>query len=120
MQALHIPASPFPSLPSSYTYNQNGRGDTASVSLMWPLYVGGATDAARALVAAQGDEGGAHVGLGRLARLGPAQFAGQPQFLLAAVQLRRQVVAQARRFLFQPLTQPQGFALCGSSARATG
>lgn len=56
MQALHIPATAFPSLPSSYTYNQHGNGDTASVSLMWPLYVGGATDAARALVAAQGDE----------------------------------------------------------------
>lgn len=56
LQALHIPASAFPSLPSSYTFNQHGNGDTASVSLMWPLYVGGATDAARALVAAQGDE----------------------------------------------------------------
>lgn len=56
LQALHIPASAFPSLPSSYTFNQHGNGDTASVSLLWPLYVGGATDAARALMAAQGDE----------------------------------------------------------------
>lgn len=44
------------SLPQSYTYNHHGSGNTASVSLMWPLYVGGATQAARALVAAQGDE----------------------------------------------------------------
>lgn len=44
------------SLPQSYTYNHHGSGNTASVSLMWPLYVGGATQAARALVAAQGEE----------------------------------------------------------------
>lgn len=56
LQALHIPATAFPSLPSSYTYNNHGSGNTASASLMWPLYVGGTTDAARALVAAQGDE----------------------------------------------------------------
>ena len=56
LQAMHIPATAFPSLPASYTYNQHGSGDTASVSLMWPLYVGGVTDAAQALVAAQGDE----------------------------------------------------------------
>lgn len=56
MQALHIPASAFPSLPSSYTYNQHGNGDTASVSLLWPLYLGGTPDAANAFVAAQGDE----------------------------------------------------------------
>lgn len=56
LQALHIPAPAFGPLPQSYTYNRHGSGDTASVSLMWPLYVGGATDATRALVAAQGDE----------------------------------------------------------------
>ena len=56
LQFLHIPASSFGTLPQSYTYNSHGSGNTASVSLMWPLYVGGATDATRALVAAQGDE----------------------------------------------------------------
>ncbi|MDT8992968.1 TolC family protein [Curvibacter sp. APW13] len=56
LAGLPVPAPSFPSLPSSYTYNQHGTGNTASLSLMWPLYMGGATDAARALVSAQADE----------------------------------------------------------------
>lgn len=53
---LPLPLPTFPNLPSSYTYNKHGTGNTASLSLMWPLYMGGATDAARALVSAQADE----------------------------------------------------------------
>lgn len=56
LQYLHIPPSAFGQLPQSYTYTRDASGNTSSLSLMWPLYVGGATDAARSLVAAQGDE----------------------------------------------------------------
>lgn len=52
---LPIPL-PLPQLPQHYTYNRHDTASTASVSAMWPLYVGGATDATRAFVAAQTGE----------------------------------------------------------------
>ena len=48
-----------PHLPSSYTLNRSKSDTTASVSAVWPLYLGGATQAARGLLDAQTQEAGA-------------------------------------------------------------
>lgn len=45
-----------PHLPSSYTLNRSKSDTTASVSAVWPLYLGGASQAARGLAAAQAQE----------------------------------------------------------------
>jgi outer membrane protein TolC len=44
---------PIPQLPNSYTLNRHDTGANASISAVWPLYVGGATDAVRGFVSAQ-------------------------------------------------------------------
>ncbi|WP_395315865.1 TolC family protein [Variovorax sp. UC74_104] len=44
---------PIPQLPNSYTLNRHDTGTNASISAVWPLYVGGATDAVRGFVSAQ-------------------------------------------------------------------
>lgn len=44
---------PIPQLPNSYTLNRHDTGTNASVSAVWPLYLGGATDAVRGFVSAQ-------------------------------------------------------------------
>ena len=44
---------PVPQLPSSYTLNRHASGTHASVAAVWPIYTGGATDAARGLFAAR-------------------------------------------------------------------
>jgi len=53
LQSLHIP---LPQFPSSYTFNRSDTGTTRSVSAVWPIYTGGANEAARAFVQAQADE----------------------------------------------------------------
>ncbi len=55
LQNLPIPL-PVPQFPSSYTFNRHDTGTTQSISAVWPLYTGGAGDAVRGLVAAQGSE----------------------------------------------------------------
>lgn len=45
--------SQLPQLPHSYTLERRNSGETAQLSAFWPLYLGGAADAARGLVAAQ-------------------------------------------------------------------
>jgi outer membrane protein TolC len=45
-----------PSLPPSYTLQRSDTNSTASVSGVWPIYTGGATEAARRLLGAQADE----------------------------------------------------------------
>lgn len=47
---------PIPQLPNSYTLNRHDTGANASVSAVWPLYLGGATDAVRGFVSAQARE----------------------------------------------------------------
>jgi len=44
---------PIPQLPNSYTLNRHDTGSNASVSAVWPLYLGGATDAVRGFASAQ-------------------------------------------------------------------
>jgi outer membrane protein TolC len=44
---------PIPQLPNSYTLNRHDTGANASISAVWPIYVGGATDAVRGFVSAQ-------------------------------------------------------------------
>ncbi|MFS2055524.1 TolC family protein, partial [Variovorax sp. CT11-76] len=44
---------PIPQLPNSYTLNRHDTGSNASVSAVWPIYLGGATDAVRGFVSAQ-------------------------------------------------------------------
>ncbi|HEX7867422.1 MAG TPA: TolC family protein [Variovorax sp.] len=44
---------PIPQLPNSYTLNRHDTGANTSISAVWPLYVGGATDAVRSFVSAQ-------------------------------------------------------------------
>jgi outer membrane protein TolC len=44
---------PIPQLPNSYTLNRHDTGTNTSISAVWPLYVGGATDAVRGFVSAQ-------------------------------------------------------------------
>lgn len=46
-------SAPLPQLPDRYTLNRSNTHATASVAAVWPLYVGGATDAARGLLGAQ-------------------------------------------------------------------
>ncbi|MDC6167609.1 TolC family protein [Paucibacter sp. XJ19-41] len=48
-----------PQLPHSYTLERSNSGSTASLSAVWPLYLGGATEAARGLAAAQTAEASA-------------------------------------------------------------
>jgi outer membrane protein TolC len=59
-QQLPIPvqtlAAQVPPFPSSYTFNRRGTGNTQSISAVWPIYMGGAGDAVRGFVAAQGSE----------------------------------------------------------------
>jgi outer membrane protein TolC len=59
-QQLPIPvqtlAAQVPPFPSSYTFNRRGTGNTQSISAVWPIYMGGASDAVRGFVAAQGSE----------------------------------------------------------------
>lgn len=45
-----------PHLPSSYTLNRSKSDTTASVSAIWPIYMGGASNAARGLLDAQAQE----------------------------------------------------------------
>lgn len=45
-----------PHLPSSYTLNRHKSDSTASVSAIWPIYMGGASQAARGLLDAQTQE----------------------------------------------------------------
>lgn len=47
---------PIPQLPNSYTLNRHDTGANTSISAVWPLYVGGATDAVRGFVSAQARE----------------------------------------------------------------
>ena len=47
---------PIPQLPNSYTLNRHDTGTNASVSAVWPIYLGGATDAVRGFVSAQARE----------------------------------------------------------------
>ena len=56
LASLPITLPALPSLPNSYSYNRQDSGTTASVSAVWPLYVGGVTDAVRGFVGAQADE----------------------------------------------------------------
>lgn len=46
-------ALPIPQLPASYTLNRHGTVNTGSLSAIWPIYVGGVSDAARGFVSAQ-------------------------------------------------------------------
>lgn len=59
-QQLPIPiqalAAQVPPFPSSYTFNRRSSGTTQSISAVWPIYMGGASDAVRGFVAAQGSE----------------------------------------------------------------
>ena len=55
LQNLPIPL-PVPQFPSSYTFNRSDTGTTQSISAVWPIYAGGASDAVRGFVAAQGSE----------------------------------------------------------------
>lgn len=48
-----IARAPIPQLPNSYTLNRHDTGANASISAVWPLYLGGATDAVRGFVSAQ-------------------------------------------------------------------
>ena len=45
--------APLPQLPDRYTLNRSNTKATASVAAVWPIYVGGASDAARGLLGAQ-------------------------------------------------------------------
>ena len=53
---LLAPLAQLPHLPSSYTLNRHKSDTTASVSAVWPIYMGGASDAARGLLEAQTHE----------------------------------------------------------------
>ena len=55
LQNLPIPL-PVPQFPSSYTFNRHDTGTTKSISAVWPIYAGGASDSVRGFVAAQGSE----------------------------------------------------------------
>lgn len=55
LQSLPI-ALPVPQFPSSYTFNRHDTGSTQMISAVWPIYAGGASDAVRGFVAAQGSE----------------------------------------------------------------
>lgn len=44
---------PIPQLPNSYTLNRHDTGTNTSISAVWPIYLGGATDAVRGFVSAQ-------------------------------------------------------------------
>jgi outer membrane protein TolC len=55
LQNLPIPVT-LPQFPSSYTFNRHNTGTTQSISALWPIYTGGASDAARGFVGAQGSE----------------------------------------------------------------
>ena len=45
-----------PPLPSNYTIERRNSSHSASVNAVWPIYLGGAPDALRGMVGAQGDE----------------------------------------------------------------
>lgn len=45
-----------PPLPSNYTIERRNSGQSASVNGIWPIYLGGAPEALRGLVGAQGEE----------------------------------------------------------------
>ncbi|MBJ2154812.1 TolC family protein [Variovorax sp. IB41] len=47
---------PIPQLPNSYTLNRHDTGTNTSISAVWPIYLGGATDAVRGFVSAQARE----------------------------------------------------------------
>ncbi|MCV2350564.1 TolC family protein [Paucibacter sp. Y2R2-4] len=47
---------PLPPLPSNYTIERRNSSHTALVNAVWPIYLGGATDALRSMAAAQGAE----------------------------------------------------------------
>ncbi|WP_298211221.1 TolC family protein [Acidovorax sp.] len=53
---LAAPLAQMPHLPSSYTLNRSKSDTTASVSAFWPLYMGGASEAARGLLDAKTQE----------------------------------------------------------------
>jgi outer membrane protein TolC len=47
---------PIPQLPNSYTLNRHDTGTNTSISAVWPIYLGSATDAVRGFVSAQARE----------------------------------------------------------------
>ncbi|MCH7342765.1 TolC family protein [Pelomonas sp. CA6] len=51
-----------PQLPPSYTLQRRDGGSVANLGAVWPIYTGGAADAARGLVKAQGEEARADLG----------------------------------------------------------
>lgn len=55
LSALRIPSTAL-QLPSSYAFQRHATGTTASVSALWPLYMGGLGDATRGLIGAQAQE----------------------------------------------------------------
>jgi outer membrane protein TolC len=55
LQSLPIPLS-VPQLPSTYSFNRQSTASNASVSAVWPIYVGGATGAVRLFAKAQVSE----------------------------------------------------------------
>ena len=55
LQNLPIPVT-LPQFPASYTFNRHNTGTTQSISALWPIYTGGASDAVRGFVGAQGSE----------------------------------------------------------------
>lgn len=55
LASLRIPL-PAIQFPSRYTYNRNDTTSSASVAGIWPIYTGGADDATRGFVSAQGRE----------------------------------------------------------------
>jgi outer membrane protein TolC len=53
---IAAPLAQMPPLPQNYTLNRHRSDTTAAVSAIWPLYMGGASHAARGLVEAQAQE----------------------------------------------------------------
>ncbi len=51
-----LAASGLASLPANYTLNQRGTLTNGSLTAVWPIYMGGVTDATRGFVSAQADE----------------------------------------------------------------
>lgn len=78
---------PLPPLPSDYTLERRNSNQTAILNAVWPIYMGGAADAARGLSKAQGDE--AHAELSHIEEEALGQLA-QRYFL---TQLARRAAA---------------------------
>ncbi|GBU15307.1 transporter [Polaromonas sp.] len=54
-QELPLPL-PIPQLPSNYTLNHHNSGNIKQLAALWPIYTGGADDAVRGFIGAQGHE----------------------------------------------------------------